>query len=775
MATDSKRPGQKAKWRDSMKPANFSGIKDKIDQMSAHAGEYKNRSTGMYTVGVLMGRKGVDPDSLRTLDFREEVQLTGSRPSRGDIIAQYKTDFPQYAEISDNRIITLKSKPRVDFNAQGKMNHPAETKSFQTMIKEFVRGLKSIQQSTLTVKNIVDLVQNSTYVPFGSTSGRKDDDELNFRARQKQKQTPLLASILKTFITKPDQGEAIYPMMIVPSVKDLPQQYGTAVENAISIDFGEVIGPVALVTGNATGNASRLSREFLDAETSDLMKSATIHFNAGAGDPLYDSFIEYDGRVVGLSSKGHNGGGAASAGTSISSLATAIAEVKANPNAVKLLKKLLGDAENRRMFSAVSLIAQDAAHGLKWGKTLRMLQMLDPSYSSKDMYSDIRHIRSLGRGQTNNVGAGATRQFNSGLSEYLRGKIASAPGKKTSEVVAFERFLKVTNSDLTKSLNQNPKFSEICTWILNHSATVQVDLYTSRSGGGVGTLKEATVDYGGAVVMTNVVATWPSTRVDTVELLEDSKDLKFMLGINGYAQKFPDRAEMPWVDTDFKDSIKAKATDRDGSELKTAKDWRQQGVNGPRTTTDLHDLPANTAKFTPPVQPAATPKRAPKATQAITSGGPLTKMRQFVATTGIVRNENSPLSTPNKLIHFVEGILRGTAQFPANFETSFRTLLSDKSVLALVRQHTKKIKDHPTDIDSLYENLLGNQDLVVTIVATLYWAWMARVYHSRYPDKNYHQVALENVKRLLKELNVHRASHDEVNKHERTIDRFGIQ
>jgi hypothetical protein len=419
------------------------------------------------------------------------------------------------------------------------------------------------------------------------------------------------------------------------------------------------------------------------------------------------------------------------------------------------------------MFDIVSVIADDTwEQGNEYQKVLRVLQLLNPTrYPAKDMYQDLRTIKQA------NARSNQDQLTAKNLSPFANEMIQQGRYSNRHDKNILEKLSMGSVNYLIDSLNKDPKFSEVCAWLLNHSATVQIDVVESDDRSYLNEAKQKADKTNRAYVLTDIVATWPSTAVDHIELIGATGTLRFMLGVNGFSSQFPDRAQIPWAEAGLKDMFEPQPDDA-YNHMTSQQDWEDQGVNRPRSTVDLptSDGPINTVS-----RSAATPKQAPKATQAITSGGPLTKMRQFVATTGIVRNENSPLATPNKLIHFVEGILRGTAQFPANFETSFRTLLSDKSVLALVRQHTKKIKDHPTDIDSLYENLLGNQDLVVTIVATLYWAWMARVYHSRYPDKNYHQVALENVKRLLKELNVHRASHDEVNKHERTIDRFGIQ
>lgn len=281
------RPNQKAKWRDSQKPGDFSGIRDRVNNFVDHSSDFKNRSTGIYTVGVLKGRSGIDRDSLRALDFSEDVREFGIRPPKEAIIGRYKAEFEQYANIPDNRIIVMRSRPRVDFNQQGELAQPLDSKTMQTMVREFAASLKQMkEQKAITVKNIVDLVRRSTYSPSASTANKLSSAERGHRESAKLKQTPLLSAILNTYISKPDNGSSMYPLQIIPNLSLLKQQFGTNVVNSVAIDFGEVIGPIALLTGNITGNALRLSREMLGAATQQLMQDAIIHFNAGAGNPL---------------------------------------------------------------------------------------------------------------------------------------------------------------------------------------------------------------------------------------------------------------------------------------------------------------------------------------------------------------------------------------------------------------------------------------------------------------------------------------------------------
>lgn len=711
------KPNQKAKWRDSQKPGDFSGIRDRVNNLSAYKGEYRNVSTGMYTVGVLKGRSGIDRDTMRALDFRQYVQDESTRPSRDEIIGAYKAYNQQYANVPDNRIIVMRSRPRIDFNVQGQLAQPLSSKTQQTLVRDFVASLKNLKsQRTITVKNIADLVARSTYSPTDNTLNNLSSAELKHREAQKQQQTPLLSAILGAYIKRPDRGSGVYPLQVLPDVADL-RQWGTAVENSVAIDFGEVVAPVALVTGNATGNAVRLSREMLGATTSELMRGATIHFNAGAGDQLYDSFIEYRGKVVGLSSKGHVAGAPASAGTSISSLGHAINEVKASPAALKRLKPLLRDPQNKRMFDTISILADEAGHGLKWDKTLRILNLIDRAYNTTDMYSDIRHIKTLSTDERANM-----KRLTGGLSQYIRDKISAASARRKEDSSAFAKFLRAANTEITTALNSDPRFSEVCTWVLNHSNTVQIDLYTSKS-----TVKEARgrvgPDYGGALVVTNIVATWPSTRVDTVKLLENVTDLRFMLGVNGYEQQFPDRAKMPWVDTDFRDQIRPKGGDRADSELKSAGDWRERGIDQPRTFVDTPGV-RNVAN---PQNIIAAPARDPGAgrrpRQPRQQGAAqqpqhaaYSAVRDFLVKHHIGDASGTAASAYRFAIKIIDGTVGGDL---AAIAADFRTLMSSDAVRQLVQRETVDTIKHPAGIVSEAQY---TPESAVQAITLIYWA-----------------------------------------------------
>jgi len=321
----------------------------------------------------------------------------------------------------------------------------------------------------------------------------------------------------------------------------------------------------------------------------------------------------------------------------------------------------------------------------------------------------------------------------------------------------------LTNTEITDTLNNSSRFNDLVTWLLNHSALVQIDLFAAKDDA-----------YGGRMVVTNIVATWPSTQVDSIKLISGTADdLRFMIAVNGYEKQFKNQADIPWVETDFRDRFPPQAGDRDGSETITPSDWRQQGVNGPRTTTDLHDLPASTAEFTPPTQQANSPRQTQPVRQPVqVPQTPVSKMKQFVISlTGsdgksILRDKST---TANKLFAYVRELIQGTHRFPDDFERNFKALVEQPGVLALIKNKTKRLNDHPDNVPNLYESyLLENDGAVVDVIAVLYWAWMTRAYFTKNPTGTQYRQALENVKQFLEALNI------TPNERERTTQSRGI-
>lgn len=708
-----------------------------------------DKHTGMFTVGVLMGRGGMDRDSMKILDFSEDIKEFEELPSKEEIIGRYKQKFGRLKvgkaqtpikDIPDTRIITMRGRPDIDFTrkrGEAELVQPNDRYTTQQMIVNFIKDVKDIQRETVTVGNIADLVANSSSA---------DGDPQSHAS--KQKQTPLLASILNSFTSKPDRGEAMFPFQVVPDISMLPDEYQIAVKNSIIVDFGEVIGPVALATGNVTGNARRVMTEFLQGTTGDIMKNATIHFNPGKTSGLYDSFIQLNGRVVGISSKGHTNGNKPSGGTAISTMTKAINEVKTNQESLKLLKELFRKPENKQMFNIISAMANENNFEV-WERTVRIIQLMNPQeYPTTLMYRDIKHIKShlqmIKQSQTrlpkNKASAsGELLALNyrvksvvtSGLSPFLKALFTDKKTERPQEddKTMFEKFARKNAAKIARELNANPLFSSVAAWILNHSATVQVDLIEAEEP------SARNAAYGKALVITNIVATWPSQAVDSIKLLEDKSSLRFVIAVNGYEQQFPGGN---FKDTGFLDMIPAEEGDRDFSTMRTSKDWKANGVNGPRTTTDLHDLPANTAEFTPPEQVAQTTKVTKtgqtKAAKTLTANpqNPVT-----VAITGFVDSLGLKRSTTTEVLAYLTDRLTRQG-IESTIRANLSRLVSVPEVANLIKQHTSQLASHPTGVTgNVFEAAIAD-DHALSIVSAMYWILLLRQY-SQAPGGISHQ------------------------------------
>jgi hypothetical protein len=90
----------------------------------------------------------------------------------------------------------------------------------------------------------------------------------------------------------------------------------------------------------------------------------------------------------------------------------------------------------------------------------------------------------------------------------------------------WKRVKKALVYNVSKIINKNKHFSDICTWILNHGAFCQIDTRykVQRDANNNSTL-----------IITNISATWPSTAVDSVKLvpLPSTDGFRYKLDING--------------------------------------------------------------------------------------------------------------------------------------------------------------------------------------------------------------------------------------------------
>lgn len=370
-------------------------------------------------------------------------------------------------------------------------------------------------------------------------------------------------------------GRPWTPQVVVDNVDQL-EATGTKVGQYLN-DFGEIAGPLGLVCASINGNAVRVLPNFFgDASVKDIKNRSTIHYHPSKGHPLVDSYIEFDGQIVRVSSKAagqalSGGQGATFLGIyqSISEIATT-AEGRDAFN--KLLKKNRGAADALRKLQILANVATDDESGTKsdsfdsFVEKLNLLQELLKSTKNNKYRlgvtpGDIKILRSLWSNSgsqermhsfKNILGSAMNSRVDQDIvSTDSRPQVAAAKNEIGDEKFSpgFFNLLRSFNNNmfgepgtsgvenpkkpdkynsvrgwwlrLQKSLvyaiaqqvNSDPDFSLMCTWILNHGKFIQVD---TRS-----------VVQDGALVISNITATWPSTLVDRVVLLPQSAGAGF--------------------------------------------------------------------------------------------------------------------------------------------------------------------------------------------------------------------------------------------------------
>jgi hypothetical protein len=123
------------------------------------------------------------------------------------------------------------------------------------------------------------------------------------------------------------------PTVLVDDVNKVPKGFLS--------EFGEISGPLGLLMGTINGNGTRVLPKFFDAQRSDIIKQATIHFHPSTSHKLVDSYIEYRGQIVRVSSKYAGGAISGGNGASFKGIYQSLAEIGNNPQAKDMFNSLL--------------------------------------------------------------------------------------------------------------------------------------------------------------------------------------------------------------------------------------------------------------------------------------------------------------------------------------------------------------------------------------------------------------------------------------------------
>lgn len=346
--------------------------------------------------------------------------------------------------------------------------------------------------------------------------------------------TPVLTTILGEFIDNP--GSKNFPVTVINDTRQMIEEYDFDSTADIINDFAEVLAPVGLLTDNLNGNGQRLVADFLGAKTFDeLASGATMHFQPDRTFPLVDSYIEYNGRVVSISSKSNGGAAASFAG-----FYNSLKEIDENPTSKRMFAELLA---NPRFFQAYEVLKviidtddgddtdlteakQSTAKIEKQGTKVKMsagvvsmekyinrsynlikllkktaigksaLQNIDITPNDVKLMTQFIQDQNIQKiGDWTNKSSSFKQLFNEfspgfkHLFIYYR-----APGNAMGR--AFQSGNELTDVKTKKSmwtafkqgcafhinraLNSDQAYSDLATWIFNHGAIIQVNFVTSK-------------------------------------------------------------------------------------------------------------------------------------------------------------------------------------------------------------------------------------------------------------------------------------------------------
>ena len=401
-----------------------------------------------------------------------------------------------------------------------------------------------------------------------------------------------------------NKGRGFQPTVLVDDINKMKRVGFKGVTELLN-DFGEIAGPVGLLSASINGNAVRVLSDFFRVgnkkpTVDELMREATIHFHASQGHMLVDSYIEYRGRVMRVSSKNAGEELSGGQGASVDGIFQSLQEINSMPEARQRFETLIGGGKYDQTLKNLRLVAKvfegtegdrdnlrgylaqfELVNTLNTGSLTdqaiavepvdrKILQLIWRAADQSDVgMNDFKHLIGAALGnrpdldQISDTGVGrelGRQKFTPGFAQLLRsfnlnrwgepGTIGvekfsyePAPGEKpkvlpNSKRGWWRRLKKALVYRVSRLINSDPRFSELCTWILNHGAFCQIDTRYSLGGGDKNQL-----------VVTNISATWPSNRVDSVRLmpLPSGEGFRYKLDING-GRGFTD---MQATDTDI--------------------------------------------------------------------------------------------------------------------------------------------------------------------------------------------------------------------------------
>jgi hypothetical protein len=318
---------------------------------------------------------------------------------------------------------------------------------------------------------------------FQSKAGQKENSGLKPSEwlTQFQDNTPetILDQAIAKFGENSDEANALRTFMAGNIPVEIAR--GTLNPGAFRDYFAEVLQPIALVMGKKVdGNAAEAAKIFFGPGSG--YADCTISFNNNTIGGLYDSLlVNPQGKQIKLSSKGKDG-----ANASVTNLIKSVQELDAVPAGAKLRKTYAKEIEMLENINRLGHFGAPLAIAEEYGV--------------------------IGKGDSAQVmnlkGLGPNDDVSTVLNKRLQTLYNSRKAKDMGRVIPIEHMIAAIAYKVADYVNDNTKFGEAASTILNNAALVQ--MYTD------------TKDSADTITVTKLTAVYPSQTVTGV-LLDATK------------------------------------------------------------------------------------------------------------------------------------------------------------------------------------------------------------------------------------------------------------
>jgi hypothetical protein len=358
---------------------------------------------------------------------------------------------------------------------------------------------------------------------FQSKAGQKENSGLKPSEWLTQFQNNTPQTILDQAIAKFGENSAEANALSTFINGDIPVEVARGNMNATAFRdyFAEVLQPIALVLGKkVSGNAAEAAQIFF-GPGSDY-SDCTISFNNNTIGGLYDSLlVNPEGKQIKLSSKGKDG-----ANASVTNLIKSVQELEKVPAGKKLKATFAEEIEMLTNIEKLGHFGAPIAIAEKYG-------IIDQGDGARVM-----QLKNLG---PNDDVTGI-------LSKKLQALYNDRKAKDMGRIIPAEHMIAAIAYKVADYVNENTRFGEAASSILNNAALVQ--MYTN------------TTDTADTITITKLEAVYPSQTVTGV-LLDATKAYMSTQGKGNFTFKILKNGAKPTDvnDIDGIDSLDAPSVD----------------------------------------------------------------------------------------------------------------------------------------------------------------------------------------------------------------------